>query len=68
MATDTLLAALVHDYIYKVQTMTRQEADELFNEIMIICEVFWIKRTLYYLWVRLGGWVAWKKHKKSLQK
>jgi (p)ppGpp synthase/HD superfamily hydrolase len=49
MATDTLIAALIHDYVYKTQSMTRQEADELFNEVMIVTEVNTFKRINYYL-------------------
>ena len=67
MWIDTLIAALVHDYLYSIQTLTREEADDLFNEIMLICEVETLKRMLFYLWVRVGGWFAWNNHKKHLQ-
>jgi hypothetical protein len=48
--------------------MTRQEADELFNEVMIVTEVNTFKRINYYLWVRIWGFIAWNNHKKALQK
>lgn len=67
MWTDTLIAALLHDYIYRIQTMSRQEADELFNEVMIVTDVNTFKRINYYLWVRIWGWVAWKNNKNTLQ-
>lgn len=67
MWIDTLIAALIHDYIYSNHSMTRKEADELFNEVMIICEVKTIKRILYYIGVRVWWWLAWNNNKKALQ-
>lgn len=68
----TLLAALVHDYLYRYHQVTRQEADEIFNEILMESGVWFIKRNAYYLWVRCWGWVTryftWEFAKKSRQK
>jgi len=58
MATDTLIWALLHDYAYHKQTMTRKQADELFNEVMILTKVWTIKRCIYYLGVRIWWWVV----------
>lgn len=55
----TLLAALVHDYLYRYHEVTRQQADEIFNEILMECWVWFIKRNAYYLWVRAWGWITW---------
>jgi len=68
MATDTLIAALIHDFVYKQQKLTREECDELFNEVMLITWVRHLKRVIYYIWVRLWGWVAYNNHKKVRQK
>ena len=68
MSTDTLVAALVHDYIYKELMFTREQCDNLFNEIMEIMDVNDIKKALYYLWVRIWWWVAYNNYKKSCKK
>jgi hypothetical protein len=49
MATDTLIAAVIHDYLYKTQIKTRQESDDLFYNVMKLCKVFILKRVIYYL-------------------
>ena len=47
MNSDTLIGALLHDYLYKTKTKTRKQADEIFNEIMEVCDVFFLKRIMY---------------------
>ena len=64
---DTFPGALFHDYLYRKQYTTREQADQCFNELMIDCEVRFLKRVLFYLWVRIGWWVAWRQNKKTLQ-
>jgi len=61
MATDTLIAAVIHDYLYKTQIKTRQESDDLFYNVMKLCKVFILKRVIYYLWVRIWWWLVWKR-------
>lgn len=68
MSTDTLIAALVHDYLYKNNIWTREEADEIFNEIMFLHLVRTDKRLVFFLGVRIGGWKAWNEHLKSNKK
>lgn len=74
MNVQTLLAALVHDYIYRYHITSRKVADEIFNEILLRCWVWFFRRNAYYLWVRCWGWLTrhftWEfaKKKKSLQK
>ena len=65
MDTDTLIWALVHDYCYKYQLFKREECDNLFNEIMEVMDVNYIKRILYYLWVRLWGGIPYNRYKKK---
>lgn len=67
MWIDTLIAALVHDWLYKQQKLPRERCDELFNEVMLITEVKNTKRIIYYTWVRLWGWIAYNNHTKALQ-
>lgn len=63
MWTDTLPGALFHDYLYRKQYCTREQADQCFNELMIYCKVWFIKRNMFYLWVRIFWWIAWRKNK-----
>lgn len=53
MQLDTLIAACVHDYIYSKKKFDRERCDEIFNDVMELCEVKTGKRIAYYLWVRI---------------
>lgn len=66
MWTDTLPGALIHDFIYRNQFLTRSEADQVFNEEMQKSKVRCIKRIIFYTWVRIWGWLAWKQRRKEL--
>jgi hypothetical protein len=71
-----LIGGLVHDYIYKYQTLllkdkkttcktyTQKEADQLFRDINIEQNGFHVLNWLAYLALRLGGWLAWRGHRK----
>jgi hypothetical protein len=63
MATDTLIAATIHDYLYSTKTKERVDCDDLFYNVMKLCKVFILKRVVYYLWVRIWWWVVWKGYK-----
>jgi len=63
MATDTLIGAVIHDYLYSTKTKERVDCDDLFYNIMKLCKVFILKRVIYYLWVRIWWWVVWKGYK-----
>ncbi len=54
-------AAVVHDYLYRTQTRTRKESDDIFLEAMGVLNVVVWKRTIMYLAVRWFGWFAWRK-------
>ena len=63
-------AALIHDAIYQDRSfclnalrhrLTRQDADLIFLDAMTDLGVAKWKRTLMYLSVRVGGWMAWRK-------
>jgi hypothetical protein len=71
-----LIGGLIHDYMYKYETLlhkgkkttcktyTQKEADELFRDINIEQNGFHILNWLAYYALRLGGWVAWRGHRK----
>lgn len=59
-------AALIHDWLYSPNNkqFTREEADFLLNEGMIIMGVPWIQRVLILRAVRIFGGFAYKGFKK----
>jgi hypothetical protein len=72
-----LMGGLVHDYIYKFATltkdtkkrpdvgpMTQKEADIIFRDICIEVNGFKVLNYLAYWSLRLAGFVAWNGHKK----
>jgi hypothetical protein len=52
-------AAVLHDYLYWVQTYPRKRADEIFLEAMAVLQVPWLTRKVMYRSVRLFGGIAW---------
>ena len=63
MSTDTLIPALIHDYLYRVQTTSRSFADMFFFQMMRETWVGLIKSMMFYIWVRIWWWIAWIKNK-----
>ena len=71
-----LIGGLVHDYAYKYATLLRQnkrdtmgvitqkKADEIFRDINIGVNGFYLMNYLAYWSLRLGGFLAWNKHRK----
>lgn len=71
-----LLGGLVHDYAYKYKTLlekdqkstmgdlTQKRADEIFRDININVNGFFVMNYLAYYSLRLGGFVAWNGHRK----
>ncbi len=57
-------ASVLHDFLYMRQLYSRGKSDKIFLEAMKVLKVSWIKRRLIYGGVRMGGWVAWRSHKK----
>jgi hypothetical protein len=71
-----LIAGLVHDYGYKNQALmmqdnvhapkkTQKEFDITFRDIAIEVNGFKIINYIAYYALRLGGWWAWKGHRKN---
>ena len=57
--------AVLHDFLYATQIMTRSEADGVFREALEAEGMGWLGRFLYWSGVRVGGWVAWRNHAKN---
>ena len=59
-------SAILHDMLYRDRTtkLTRAQVDLLFLEAMESLGVGWIKRTLVYRAVRLGGGKPWNNARK----
>ncbi len=61
------VAALIHDYLYKMQRYARKKCDDIFLFFMKVDGVVWLKRKIIYSGVRAGGWYAWDKASKLLE-
>ena len=71
-----LMAGLVHDYAYKYQTLLKKDkketlgvisqkhSDEIFRDININVNGFYLMNYLAYWSLRIGGFVAWNGHRK----
>lgn len=53
-------AAVLHDWLYSGQCVSRQEADNLFLVAMEVDGVNWLERRSMYLAVRAFGWRYYK--------
>ncbi len=55
-----------HDALYQVQYGTRSSADRILR--MCIRKAGWPKLAwIYWLAVRIFGWIAWRRHKKNME-
>lgn len=61
---ETARAALVHDFLYKTGSVSRKEADTIYYEALRD-NINIFGSFLGWLGVRVGGWIAWKKHRKA---
>ena len=61
-------AAVVHDYLYATQIMTRRRSDAIFLEAMKVLKVSWWRRRTMWFAVRAWAWTAWNRHKKRINK
>ena len=57
-----LVAAIVHDYHYMHQDVTRREADAEFYRLMYWYGVAWWKRWAMWGAVRCFGWGPWRRN------
>lgn len=66
----SVIGAIVHDHLYRTgkrngKTITRKEADDVFNEVMIAEGVKDWQRVMIYTGVRVGGWLPWKRYREG---
>ena len=57
------LPAIVHDYFYATQQISRAEADKIFRE-NVIRESNIVAGYLAWVGIRLFGWIPWLKRRK----
>lgn len=55
-------AAVYHDYLYQLGSVSRADADLEFVEGMRALGVFWFTRMAMWLALRLFGWKAWEEY------
>ena len=58
-------AAVIHDFGYCSQIMTRAQYDAIFLEALEVSGVGWAQRHAMYAAVRAGGWIYWNKRSKN---
>lgn len=56
-------AAVLHDWLYAINGVTRSGADLLFREALQACGVNRWTRNVFYVAVRVGGAGAWRKYR-----
>ena len=59
------LAAIIHDYLYATQPISRKHADDMFLEALEDSGVGLLRRYALYAGVRVGGWIAWGSRKRD---
>ncbi len=55
--------AVLHDFLYAKNGVTRAQADALFLEAMEAADVGWFARHVMYAGVRVGGWKPWNTYR-----
>jgi hypothetical protein len=57
-------AAIIHDWLYWTQSVSRKDADNVLLEAMRDLRVNLVKQTMIYIGVRAFGWWAWWENKR----
>jgi len=60
-----MYAYILHDYLYATGLFTRSESDAILEEAMKSLGVSWWRRKSVKAGLKMGGWVAWNKHRKG---
>lgn len=58
-------AAILHDYLYVVQTCARHQADALFLDAMTTSGVRWTQRHAMHAAVRVAGGLYWRRNARA---
>jgi len=61
-------AAVVHDYLYHIQTRSRRESDFIFLLALRDLGVGWLKRHIMHKAVRSWGWIPWNRRSDEIRK
>ena len=61
-------ASLAHDWLYVSHQVTRKEADQIFNDLLIESGINKTIANIMYYGLRLGGGLAWDHSKKDIKK
>jgi len=59
-------SAILHDLLYRSESFSRKECDNIFLEAMKIHRVYEWKRKLIYWSVRCAGGIVWKQHQTDI--
>lgn len=57
-------AAVLHDYLYQTNNVTRKKADQIFRKLLRHDDVSAYQAFKMYGALRAFGWVAWRKYRK----
>ena len=68
MSGKYVAAAILHDWLYHIQTFSRKKSDLIFLKAMAVLGVTRLKRKTIYWAVRIGGRWAWNSHKREKAK
>ena len=60
-----MFAYILHDDLYKRGLYSRSTTDDVLEEAMKTLGVTWWRRKAIREGLRVGGWVAWNKHRKK---
>jgi hypothetical protein len=60
-----IFAYILHDYLYKTGLFTRAQTDRILDEAMKSLGASLVHRKAVLNGLRVGGWVAWNKHRKA---
>lgn len=55
--------AVIHDFLYVHNGVSRSQADAILNEAMAVCGVGRVSRWIIYSGVRVGGWQTWNRYR-----
>lgn len=54
-------AAVIHDALYITHVTTRETADNVFYEALLVLGIPRWQASLMWFGVRIGGWIGWKR-------
>ena len=54
---------ILHDYLYQMGIFSRGQSDDMLEEAMKSLGVAWWRRKSVRGGLKIGGWVAWNKHR-----